>query len=157
MSDSDPRLQPSLLARLTDSDSEGTSWRRGYELDDLIEAVQGDLQDLLNTPRVYPDIPAAFEKTRDSVAGYGLPEVVSRSANTPEAQERIRTLLQDTVSRFEPRLKDVWAEVISGEGAPRSQLRVRIKARLCMDPAPEVAFDTILELTTGQCSVNASE
>ena len=32
-------------------------------------------------------------------------------------------------------------------------VRFHIDARLCLDPAPEVAFDTILELTTGHYAV----
>jgi type VI secretion system protein ImpF len=157
MSDDEPRLQPSILSRLTDTDTAGTSWRRGYELDDMISAVRHDLEDLLNTPRVSPDIPTAFENTRNSVAGYGLPEMVSRSAHTPEEQEHLRDLLQETISRFEPRLQDVRAEVASETGDVSTRLRFRIRARLCVDPAPEVAFDTILELTTGRCSVKASD
>jgi type VI secretion system protein ImpF len=157
MPETEPRIQPSILSRLTDEDTEGTSWRRGYELDDTIAAVRRDLEDLLNTPRVSPDIPEAFEKTRSSVAGYGLPEMVSRSAHTPEEQDKLRDLLQETISRFEPRLQDVQAEVVTDAGDVWTRLRFRIKARLCVDPAPEVAFDTILELTTGRCSVKPSE
>jgi type VI secretion system protein ImpF len=155
MPDSNPGLQPSLLSRLTDSDTEGTNWRRGYEIDDLMDAVQRDLEDLLNTPRRYPDIPAALEKTRNSIAGYGLPELVSRTASTPDEQKHLSDLLQDTISRFEPRLEEVYAEVVPGNR--QTQLRVRVKARLRIDPAPEVAFDTILELNTGRCSVQSGK
>ena len=43
----------------------------------------------------------------------------------------------------------------AGEGAER-RVRFRIDARLCVDPAPEVAFDTVLELMTGHYSVKPS-
>jgi predicted component of type VI protein secretion system len=39
-----------------------------------------------------------------------------------------------------------------GDGPDRT-IRFRIDARLCMDPAPAVAFDTILELATGHYDV----
>ena len=42
------------------------------------------------------------------------------------------------------------------DGNDRS-VRFRIEARLSVDPAPEVAFDTVLELTTGHYSVNPSQ
>jgi hypothetical protein len=35
-------------------------------------------------------------------------------------------------------------------------VKFRIEGRLCLDPAPEVAFDTTLELTTGHYSVRSS-
>jgi type VI secretion system protein ImpF len=157
MVDSRPRLQPSILSRLTDSDTEGTSWQRGYDLDAMIAAVQNDLEELLNTPRISPDIPEAYERTRNSVAGYGLPELVSRTANTPEEQDQLRHLLRETICRFEPRLRNVVAEVVANGADVPYRLRVRIQAQLGVDPAPEVTFDTILELTTGRCSVTWSE
>jgi type VI secretion system protein ImpF len=153
MPDPDTRILPSVLSRLTDTDSAGTSWQYGYEMADMTAAVQRDLEDLLNTPRPYPEIPEGFAETRDSIAGYGLPELVSRSASTPDEQARLAEMLQDAVSRFEPRLREVRAEVLPTPGNLPGQVRVRIKAQLCVDPAPEVAFDTILELTTGRCSV----
>jgi predicted component of type VI protein secretion system len=36
-------------------------------------------------------------------------------------------------------------------------IRFRVDARLSVDPSPEVAFDTILELTSGHYSVKPSE
>jgi predicted component of type VI protein secretion system len=42
--------------------------------------------------------------------------------------------------------------VEGGDNKARS-LKFRVDARMRVDPAPEVAFDTILELTTGHYSI----
>ena len=56
----------------------------------------------------------------------------------------------------EPRLRDVRATVLSPAESRERTIRFRVDARLCLDPAPEVAFDTILELSTGRYAVTPS-
>jgi type VI secretion system protein ImpF len=88
-----------------------------------------------------------------SVYGYGLPDLTSLNAITPQQRAGIGQVLEDVVVRFEPRLRDVRAVMVdAGDGKQRT-VKFRIDARLNVDPAPEVAFETILELTTGQYSV----
>ena len=54
------------------------------------------------------------------------------------------------IERFEPRLKDVVVMLLNpGEDISRHALRFRVDARLAVDPAPDVAFDTILEIASG--------
>ena len=61
------------------------------------------------------------------------------------------------IARFEPRLKEVRA-ILTDPGNNRERtVRFHIEAKMCIDPAPEVAFDTILELTTGHYSIKPSE
>ena len=40
-------LKPSIIDRLIDPESEGTSWRRGYSVEQMIDSVRKDLEDLL--------------------------------------------------------------------------------------------------------------
>ena len=70
-------LRPSIIDRLIDPDSEGTSWRRGYSVDQMIDAVRTDLEDLLNTHRTAADIPEEFVEVRRSIVAYGLPDLAS--------------------------------------------------------------------------------
>jgi len=53
-------LKASLLDRLIDPESDGTAAQPGCTVDHLIDSVRRDLEDLLNTHRMVPEIPAAF-------------------------------------------------------------------------------------------------
>ena len=151
-------LMPSILDRLIDPDSGGTSWRRGYGVEQMIDAVRRDLEDLLNTRQSSGDLPEDFVEVHNSLISFGLPDLTSLNTISPHQREEIGRVLEANIERFEPRLKDVRARMVhDGDGKERT-VKFHIEARLCLDPAPEVAFDTILELATGHYSVkpNAS-
>jgi len=158
MAKADPNqaLMPSVLDRLIDPDSGGTSWRRGYGVEQMVQVVQRDLEELLNTRQSHSGLPEAFIETNRSIIAYGLPDLTSLEAITPQQREDIGRVLEAIVGKFEPRLKDIKAALVdAGDGKQRT-VTFRIEARLCLDPAPEVAFDTVLELTTGHYSVKPS-
>jgi type VI secretion system protein ImpF len=151
-----PGLVPSVLDRLTDPDPTGARWRHGYDLGALAEAVQRDLENLLNTPQSRPRLPEAFAHVRNSVAAYGLPEVITRRLSDPQEQANIARILEDTIRRFEPRLDDVSAEPVPrDDGGGVARLCFRVRARIRVFPS-DVAFDTVLELSTGRCRVKPS-
>jgi len=148
---------PSVLDRLTDPGSGGTSARRGYSIDQMFEAVQGDLEELFNTRQSSPQLPQAFSELEQSLLTYGLPDFTSLNAVTPQQCQDLARLIETAIARFEPRLRDIRATMVeSGDNAER-RVTYRVQARLCVDPAPDVPFDTILDLTTGRYSVKPSE
>lgn len=158
MSRLDPQqgLMPSILDRLIDPESGGTAWRRGYGVEQMVDAVRRDLEDLLNTRQTSLDVPEAFHEVRHSLIAFGLPDLTSLNAITQQQREEIGRVIETAVSLFEPRLKDVKATMIDpGDGKDHS-VKFRVDAKLKVDPAPEVAFDTILELTSGQTQVKES-
>lgn len=149
-------LMPSILDRLIDPDSSGTVARRGYRVDQMVAAVHRDLEDLLNTRQSIGDLPEAYTEIPNSVIAYGLPDLTSLNTVTPQLREEIGRVLEAIIAKFEPRLRDVRATLVSlGDGKERT-VKFKIDARLCLDPAPEVAFDTVLELTTGHYTVQPS-
>jgi type VI secretion system protein ImpF len=150
-------LMPSMLDRLIDPESGGTAWRRGYGLQDMVDVVRRDLEDLLNTRQTSQGLPEAFVETQGSIIGYGLPDMTAIEALTSQQREEIGRLLEAVVTRFEPRLRDVRASLVDTGESKQPTLRFRIDARLCLEPAPDVAFETILELTTGHSSVKQAE
>ena len=68
---------PSILDRLIDPTSAGTSWRRGYGIEQMAAAVQRDLEDLLNTRVSNPRLAESCSECRRSILAYGLPDLVS--------------------------------------------------------------------------------
>jgi type VI secretion system protein ImpF len=150
-------LMPSIVDRLIDPESAGTAWRHGYGAEQMVEAVQRDLEELLNTRQVVLDVPEGFREVNNSIVTYGLPDLASFNAITPQQREEIGRTLEAIVRRFEPRLKDVRASMIAAGTGLERRVQFRVEARLSVDPAPEVAFDTILELSTGHYSVKPSD
>jgi type VI secretion system protein ImpF len=149
-------LQPSLIDRLIDPGSGGTAWRPGYGLEQMSDAVRRDLEELLNTRQTHAEMPDEFDELRGSVLAYGLPDLTSLDAFTPGQREEIGHLLARVVERFEPRLRDIKTHMVSGADSKDRTIRFRIEAKLAVDPAPAVAFETILELTSGHYSVKHS-
>jgi type VI secretion system protein ImpF len=148
----DEKLQPSVLDRLIDPEASGTAARPGYTPEQMFRAVRRDLEDLLNTRNTFADLPDNFADLRGSILAYGLPDLTSLNALTAVQQEEIGRAIEQIIALFEPRLKDVRAHLIPTTIKDRT-LRFHIDARLCLDPAPEVAFDTILELTSGRYAI----
>ena len=146
-------LMPSLIDRLIDPSSGGTAWRRGYGVEQMIQAVQRDLEDLLNTRQSHEGLPPEFKEVHNSIVAYGLPDLNSMNAITAQQRQQIGRLIEAIIARFEPRLKDIKATLVEGGDNKARSVKFRVDARMRVDPAPEVAFDTILELTTGHYSI----
>jgi type VI secretion system protein ImpF len=148
---------PSVLDRLIDPHSAGTSRQPGYSLLEMEAAVRRDLEDLLNTRQSSTDLPGELKEVHRSIVGYGLPDLTSLNAITPQQRADIGRVIEAAISHFEPRLQDVRAILLDPAEEVERTVRFRVEARLCLEPAPAVAFDTILELTTGHYSVKPSE
>jgi type VI secretion system protein ImpF len=150
-------LTPSILDRLIDADSRGTAGQPGYTVAQMLQVVRRDLEDLLNTRLTVPGLPLSLTRLRESVYAYGLVDLNSLNALTPQQRDEIGKVLERTVAHFEPRLRDVRTIAVEADGGRKQAVRFRIEARLDVDPAPEVVFDTVLELTTGQTTVKQSD
>jgi type VI secretion system protein ImpF len=143
-------LQPSLLDRLIDPESLGTAIMTGYTVEKMYAAVLRDLEDLLNTAHTAHTIAPEFPETLDSVAAFGLPDLTSIEAISPDQRATIGKAIKKAIERFEPRLKQVKVTLLNADKAElMGSVKFRIDARLTVDPAPEVAFDTILEMGSG--------
>jgi type VI secretion system protein ImpF len=157
MSRLDPtqRLLPSLLDRLIDPESGGSGALQGYSVVQMIEAVRRDLEDLLNTRQTTSGIDKEkYKEVLDSVAAYGLPDLMSVDASALGAKEEIGKIIEEIIGRHEPRLKNVRARLVqSAKSREARSLKFEIQARLAVDPSPEVGFETVLELMTGHTKI----
>jgi type VI secretion system protein ImpF len=147
-------LTPSIIDRLIDPESEGTDWRRGYSIEQMMDTVRRDVEDLLNSHRPGYEIPPEFIETENSVLTFGLPDLVSYYGLGPKLQSVISRTIEETITRHEPRLREVRAvPLASNDKGQQLRMEFQITAKLCIDPSPEVSFVTVLQLTTGQASV----
>lgn len=150
-----PGLMPSLKDRLLDPDSMGTRERPGYSLSQILESVRDDVDELLNTRSTQQVLETQFAEVARSIVSYGLPDIISLGGATPGQQAEIGRLIEEIITLHEPRLRNVRATQVKTRAL---DLRVlfHIDAQLRVDPSPEVAFETVVELTTGHASVRES-
>jgi type VI secretion system protein ImpF len=153
MSRLDPNkaLRPSFFDRLIDVEMQRP--QAVYNVEQMVAVVYRDLEDLLNTRQTHAGMPEHFQETHHSVAAYGLPDLTTLNAVSASDREEIGRVLETIIARFEPRLRTIRAAVIEEPESKERTHRFRVEARLALDPAPEVAFDTILELATGRYQV----
>lgn len=151
--DSEPVLMPSILDRLIDPSASGQVLRRGYSLRQIVEAVRRDLEDLLNTRAASTKPLADFVELRHSTFAYGIPDFSSVETSTHNDRQRLAELIEKIVERFEPRLRAVQAVLIDQGTDARRSITFNIAGRLAVDPAPEVSFETVLELASGHTVV----
>src|SRR5215471_4222138 len=150
----DRPVQESVLDRLIGDDAEVSPITRTRSVRDLKSAVRRDLEWLLNTRAVAIPPPESLNEVRESVYTYGVSDITSLSADDPKARLRLRTMIEEAIRIFEPRLTNVLVTE-SGAGTPENrQLRFSIQAVLRMDPSPErISFDTVLDVSRGQYAV----
>lgn len=146
-------LKPSLLDRLVDPESAGTAILIGYDERKMMDAVRRDLEELLNTRQTHVGLPEGYVELQKSVLTYGLPDLVTLAAITSRQRELIAERIQQIIELHEPRLRDVRVHYQPGENAAQRSIKYHIDARLCVDPSPEVAFDTVLELSSGKYAI----
>lgn len=148
-------VMPSLLDRLSAGAHEDQPelW---FSMNEMVATVQRDLENLLNSHDLSVGLCPECPEAQRSLITYGLPDLGSFVARTAHQRQEIGLVLENAIRLFEPRLRDVRAELLKPEDDVDRTVRFRIVARLWVDPAPEVAFDTVLELASGHYSVRSS-
>ncbi len=150
-------LQPSILDRLIDPESAGTAILIGYDERKMLAAVRRDLEELLNTRQTHVGLPDEYVQIQKSIVAYGLPDLLTLEAITSKHREDIADKIQRIIELFEPRLKDVRVNYVPGENSAERSIKFKVDARLSVDPSPDVAFDTVLELSSGQYAIKSHE
>lgn len=129
-----------------------------YGIRELKRAVARDLEALLNTRQeALEELPESLEEVRRSLVTYGLPDFTSASLLSPRDRARIRRALEDTIAAFEPRIERVRITLEESERSERA-MHFRVEGWLRIEPSPEpVAFDTVLQLTTREYTVQGRD
>lgn len=146
-------LQPSILDRLIDEAPELSHEPvpyRYFTIGQVKAAVTRDLDNLLNTRRNIVVPPAAFEELNNSLFVYGVRDYTAQNPRSPAAKQQLRLDLEQTLVRFEPRLRNVTVQ-IEAVAVNERNLRFRISALLVVDPVTEpVTFDTFFDANRGE-------
>lgn len=116
------------------------------------EALKRDVEWLLNTRRPPLQLDS-WPAAKASVINYGLPDITSLGLMSAADHNTLRLAIAGCLRAFEPRLTDVRV-TLEGSDLGDRRLRFHIEGNLKLDPAPEeVAFDTVLELASGEYKV----
>lgn len=156
MSETRRNAQASILDRLIDLEPEVSQEPVQFRLQDLRQvkaSVVRDLENLLNTKRPVEDPPDAFRNLRDSLLVYGLKDFTAHNPKALAVRHQLRLEIERTISRFEPRLRNVAVQ-LETDGEKERSLRFRISAVLIVEPLAEpVTFDTVLDVNKAQFKV----
>ena len=136
-------FRASIIDRLTDRDGEGAYG----SVQDYRRGVLRDIEWLLNHRRTIEPAPESCPETRRSVYHYGLPDLTSVSAESGQSLARVRSMIEEALRVFEPRLESVKVRIADDDQPEgRSRIRFVIEGLLRMDPHPELLrFDTVMQ------------
>ena len=117
------------------------------------DSLKRDVEWLLNTRQPPLAEIARREVSKATVINYGLPDITSLALMSSSDQRSLRSAIEACLRNFEPRLTDVHVTLQSTDTTDR-RLRFHIEGNMKLDPAPEeIAFDTVLELFSGEYKV----
>jgi type VI secretion system protein ImpF len=147
--------QASILDRLLDHDPRVASEpvRDRLSVRQIKDAVVRDLEKLLNTRRQILVPSPEYHEVHNSLFMYGLQDFTMKNPASPMVKQQLRQVIERTISRFEPRLKNVTVQ-IEAPGQNARDLRFRITAMLIMEPITEpVIFDTYFDVSRGEYKI----
>ena len=128
------------------------SWEESVR--ELMASVLRDREWGLMTRRGVDSDVELTPEVRRSIFNYGLPDIGSMGAASPDTHRLLVENVEETVELFEPRLSNVRTTLAEAPGPGRQELHILIEATLEMDPSPEqVAFDTVIDVSTGRFSL----
>lgn len=106
------------------------------------DSLVRDLENLLNSRRNIVTVSTAYQEVNSSLFVYGLPDYTNRNPGNSAVRSQLRLEIEKTVTRFEPRLKNVTVQIDSPESVSR-ELKFRITGILVHEAVSEVVvFDT---------------
>ncbi len=139
----------SVLDRLIDDRDNPLPTMRASSTKYFKDSVRRDLEWLLNS-RVPLQLPHGKESER-SLYTYGLPDISSVSLLSSRDRIALTKAIQAAITKFEPRIINPRVVLVTNNDQRVKSLRFVIEGVLSMQPNPEpVAFDTVLDLSSGQ-------
>jgi type VI secretion system protein ImpF len=146
-----------LFDRLLDTPIRGTTSAAGARVgvEDVKDSVARDLEALLNTRTAIPaELLSKYPECSSSILTYGLADFAGLSLSSPDDCAHICRCLEETITRHEPRLRNVQAMLEVREDQV-NRLNFTIKAMLVVSTSQElVNFDAVLQPSTLHYSIN---
>lgn len=147
-------IQLSILDRLNDDEDIGILGGRTSDIGFVRRAVLRDVENLLNTRRNIIVPSKSYDYLNASLYVYGLDDFISKNPKSPEVRKALKSSIEKTIARFEPRLIHTEVEFNPEEGNEQN-LCFTVKATLYADPVHEpISFDTWFSVNRGEYKIN---
>lgn len=147
-------IQFSILDRLANDADFDILGGHINDIDVVRRAVLRDVENLLNTRRNINAPAQSYRHLNRSLYVYGLEDFVSKNPKNPEVRKALRTSIEQTIARFEPRLINVGVEFNPEDGNDQN-LCFTVRATLYADPIHEpIYFDTWFSVNRGEYRIN---
>jgi type VI secretion system protein ImpF len=154
-----PVAQLSLLDRLIDEEPDKQRDPPQSPAESMValrRSLRRDLEALLNARRRWRSWPESCPELGVSPVSYGISDFSSGAFNDPRRREWLRTDVEQTIRRFEPRLVRVRVTLMEPTDELEARLHLRIEGLLRVEPAPEpIAFDTLVDAATAEILVKS--
>ena len=152
-----PSAQQALLDRLIDLEPDrqrDPALSPAESIVTLRQSLRRDLEGLLNARRRWRSWPEGYTELAVSPIAYGISDFAAGAFNDPRQRELLRSDVEQTIRRFEPRLSRLRVTLIEPKDRLEARLHLHIDALLRVEPAPEpIAFDTLVDATTAEVVV----
>jgi type VI secretion system protein ImpF len=153
MNQNKQNIQASILDRLIDFEPEVSRepvQHRFLTIGQARASVARDLENILNTKRSILVPPNSCKEVISSLFFYGLQDFTAQNPKSAMVRQQLRQQIERTISRFEPRLKNVKVNFEISMQNERT-LGFRIAGLLVVDPVTEpVTFDTYFDVIKGE-------
>src|ERR1051325_1144119 len=127
-------VSQSLLERLVDLDPKNKEQEppstRSQSVRQLKSSVRRDLEWLLNTRRTPEPAGSEYQELEKSLFNYGLPDLTSLNWQSSRDRQRLCRILEQALSRFEPRLKRVKVIPVEASSGAQHVVRFQIEGML---------------------------
>ena len=105
-----------------------------------------DIESLLNTKRQIIVPPSGYRELNNSLFVYGLRDFTAQNPRSPSTRQQLRQDIEKTISRFEPRLRNLTVQLDTTNQNDRN-FRFHITGVLVVEPIREpVSFDTYFDV-----------
>ncbi len=146
-------VQLSVFDRLLNEDDYNSLGGTVSDLHVVRNAVLRDVENLLNTRKCIYRPPDSYTYLKKSLFVYGLDDFTAKNPKNVQVQKFLKANIQNTIARFEPRLRDVAVDLREEEGISQNLCFV-IRAILYADPIQEpICFDTWFSVSRGEYKI----
>lgn len=145
------RTKALLFDRLDESSDSTSTAQTGYiGIEELKRSIIEQLDHLLNTRR------APIDKPSLTVLDYGIPDYSAFSVGDTGQMRRLIRCIEQAIVAFEPRLKNVRAELLKADPTSLDQsLQIRLSAQLSVEPlTDDIKLYLILSSKYGRVSIH---
>lgn len=146
-------VQHSVFDRLHSDAEMGVLGSRVSDIQIVKTSVLRDVENLLNTRRIIIEPSADFNHLNKSMYVYGLEDFVAKNPKSPDVRKALKTSIESTIKKFEPRLRRVTVAFNDEEGNEQN-LCFSVRATLYADPIHEpIFFDTWFSVNRGEYKI----